>query len=506
MDRVAIYLRKSRADEELEKQVGHGETLAKHRKALLRYAKEHNHTITKIYEEIVSGESILHRPQMLQLLQDVEAGMYDAVLVMDFQRLGRGGMKDQGWILDTFKSSNTVIITPNKAYDLNNDADEQFGEFQAFMSRQELKMITKRMQGGRIRSLQEGNYIATSAPYGYEIEDLKHGRTLKENPEQSAIIRMIFDMYVNKDMGLEMISRELNSLGYKTQTGKPWYRSAITNIIKNPVYIGKLQWKKRDIRKSTTPGKKTDRTQRDKSEWIITDGKHEGIIDEATYYKAQEIIDAKYHAPYQVVNGPQNPLAGIIICGVCGNKMVRRPYTSGGAHIICTNPCGNKSSRFEHVEKKVLKALHDEILYRELNLKNNPKSKDDGIAIYEKQLEALEREIVTLDNQKLKLHDFLEQGVYNIETFIERSKNISDRIEAIKKNILTVKDRMEKENMKQDKSLALKQLKTAYNLYHKTKDVAKKNRLMKGILGEVKYLKRQDQKNEDFSIDLCPRL
>ena len=78
---------------------------------------------------------------MLELLKEVEDKTYTGVLVMDMQRLGRGDMKEQGVILETFKNSNTKIITPTKTYDLNNDFDEDFSEFEAFMSRKELKMI-----------------------------------------------------------------------------------------------------------------------------------------------------------------------------------------------------------------------------------------------------------------------------------------------------------------------------------------------------------------------------
>lgn len=138
MDRICIYLRKSRADEELEKSIGEHETLSKHKKALLKFAKDKNLNIVEIKEEIVSGESLFFRPKMLELLKEVEDKTYTGVLVMDMQRLGRGDMKEQGVILETFKNSNTKIITPVKTYDLNNDFDEDFSEFEAFMSRKEL--------------------------------------------------------------------------------------------------------------------------------------------------------------------------------------------------------------------------------------------------------------------------------------------------------------------------------------------------------------------------------
>ncbi|HLU86358.1 MAG TPA: recombinase family protein, partial [Taishania sp.] len=109
-------MRKSRADVEAEKR-GEGETLAKHKKALLELTKQKKLNVLKVYEEIASGESLVHRPEMMKLLQEVEKGLYEAVVCMDLDRLGRGNMKEQGIILETFRESGTKIITPRKTYD-----------------------------------------------------------------------------------------------------------------------------------------------------------------------------------------------------------------------------------------------------------------------------------------------------------------------------------------------------------------------------------------------------
>lgn len=82
MEQYCIYLRKSRKDEEAE-MMGAGETLARHEKQMLELAKYKNLIISKIYREIVSGDSIATRPVMQELLQDVEAGIWSGVLVME---------------------------------------------------------------------------------------------------------------------------------------------------------------------------------------------------------------------------------------------------------------------------------------------------------------------------------------------------------------------------------------------------------------------------------------
>ena len=129
--KTCIYLRKSRADEELEKKED-VDTLARHRSTLLEVAKNQDLNVIEIKEEIKTGDSIAKRPKMIKLLEEIEKNMYDAVLCMDIDRLGRGDMQDQGRIINTFKKTNTLIITPDKTYNLNNDLDEEMTEFKTF--------------------------------------------------------------------------------------------------------------------------------------------------------------------------------------------------------------------------------------------------------------------------------------------------------------------------------------------------------------------------------------
>ncbi len=178
---------------------------------------------------------------------------------MDMDRLGRGNMQEQGLILETFRNANTLIITPLKTYDLRNEMDETMSEFQAFFARHELKTITRRMQGGRKRSVQEGNYIATRPPYGYQIHKTDRERFLVPDPEQANIVRLIFDWYANgievngkrEKVGANKIALELNKF-CRTYTGGLWKSSSVLNIIKNPVYIGRIQWGRKEQKKSTT--------------------------------------------------------------------------------------------------------------------------------------------------------------------------------------------------------------------------------------------------------------
>lgn len=511
MERVVMYLRKSRADLEAEAR-GEGETLTKHKKALLKVAQQQKLNIIKIRQEIVSGESLMHRPEMLELLKEVEERKYDAVLVMDMDRLGRGNMREQGMILETFQQAKTKIITPRKTYDLSDEWDEEYSEFEAFMARKELKIITRRLQGGRLRSVEEGNYIATLPPFGYQIKELPDGRTLEPHPEQADVVRLIFQLYAEKGMGGNKVALELNRMGYKTYTGRDWAASSVLNILKNQVYIGKVIWKKKQIKKSATVGKSRDAKTRPRSEWIIVDGKHEPLVSKELFDKAQSIMKGKYHVPYQLESGTINPLAGLVICKKCGLRMSRRPYTKQSEHLICTNrQCDCRSTRLSLVEEKLLAALRDWLHAYEAKWEENkseePEENIDTLSLKKQALQQLRKQLDDFTLQKGKLHDFLERGIYDEETFLERSQLLANNIHEVTARIKETELELEEEKSRaQAQEKIIPQLKHVLSLYPKLDDPAKKNELLKSAIQKAEYKKEKHQKLDDFELVLFPRL
>lgn len=511
LEPACFYLRKSREDQEAEAR-GEGETLAKHKKALFKLAKEHGVNITKVFEEVVSGESIIHRPEMLSLLKEVEAGQWASVFCMDIDRLGRGKMQDQGLILETFKNSQTKIVTPRKVYDLNDEFDEEYTEFEAFMARKELKIITRRLQSGRLRSVSiDRNYIGARPPYGYLIEKNAQGRTLVPHPEQAPVIKLIFELYVKENMGSRKIAHELNRLGKKTYTGKPWEPSTVLFIIKNEVYVGRLQWRKKEEKKSQDPNKKDDVRTRPREEWIDVEGRHEPLVSKELFAQAQTILKGKYHVPYQIVNGITNPLAGLIKCEICGGSMILRPYIHQKyPHLMCYNSyCENKSSRFEYVEKRLIEELQSWLTdYQEQWGNYRPKEKSlKLINIKEKSLRNLQNELKELEQQKDNLHDLLERKIYDEDTYLDRSQKLSDKISNTKSSILKTERELEKE-IKQNKAQKniIPKVKTLLNKYDQISDPIIKNKILKSILEYATYKKEKWQKGDDFTLILYPRL
>lgn len=486
---VAIYLRKSRA-EELSDTVD--ETLKRHRETLLEFAVKNQLTVLKIYEEVISGESLYARPQMLRLLADVENADYDAVLCMDIDRLGRGAMSDQGVILETLKAANTKIITPRKTYDLNNEMDETYSEFETFMARQELKSIKRRMQRGIHKTIEDGGYIA-NAPYGYRKVTANKRPTLAINEDEAKFVRMMFTMYVNRDMGCQHIADAVNAMGARPHRADQFGRTSILKILRNPVYIGKVVWgQKSHIKKGSKNNQKHITLYNPKEKWTVADGIHPPIVDKKLFNWAQEISSGRYHPPANT-GMVKNPLAGLMYCKKCGAPMQRQVIRQGGAYLMCQKRGCTVSSSLPLVENAVLNALKSTLIRLELKGQSASECHTD---VNQEILNTIESECKTAQRQTEKLYDLLEQGIYDIDTFTARKKQLNDKIVKLRNTKISLYS-----NYKINYDNISNIMRNALDVYEAA-TAQEKNTLLKVLIDKIIYTKEKGAKPAQFTLEL----
>lgn len=484
----AIYLRKSKMDLELEAQ-GEEETLARHKKILLEIAARQGLNIGKIYQEVVSGESIQDRPEMQRLLSDVMDGQYRSVMVMEVQRLARGNTKDQGEVAEAFKYSSTKIVTPQKTYDPNNEYDEEYLEFGLYMSRREYTAINRRMGIGKIQSVKEGNYIGSLPPFGYDVvKRAKRDRTLVFN-EQSKYVKMMFDWHIDERLSASEIGARLRAMGVKTRTGKDeWNRGTIKDILSNHLYCGKIRWNKRKTKQeyNRTTGQRVKRRP-DSKDYIVVDGKHEGIISEERFELAQSFFGVRPPtAPTDLVN----PFAGVVFCKKCGkamqyHRMIGRPnvktkYVHASGYV-----CKVKPIAYDDFLALVVDALNDKI--NNFSVMLEAYSLDDKKSEYETLKAALESNLAKEKKKLNRLFDDFEdqenEELYTKDEFKERKLVISSKIKSLKVQIdaLVIPSSTEYESKISTFSELLETLKDP------NKRTSYKNMLIKSIIKRIEY-------------------
>lgn len=517
LENDCIYLRKSRADREAEAR-GEGETLARHEKILMDLAKRRGCHIGAIYREVVSGETISARPVMQQVLREVESGMWDGVLVVEVERLARGDSIDQGIVTRAFQYSDTKIITPIKVYDPNNEFDEEYFEFGLFMSRREYKTIKRRLNAGRISSVNEGKYCGSLPPYGYERVKLKEkGYTLRPIPQQAEVVKLIFNWYVHgidgERIGVAKITRRLNDMGIPALKNPHWSPASIQGILGNPVYIGKIRWNRRkNVRKVENNAVISTRPRSD--DYILVDGLHAPIISEELFQAAAKIREKNPPRPIGIANTIKNPLSGIIYCHKCGRIMVRRPYAKSKQEdtLMCPyTDCNNVSSRLSLVEKALLDGLADLIKDYKLNHSLQDRNGNDIIASKEAILKEKQAELEQLSAKKSRQYDLLEQGVYSTEIFLERSKETADQIYSCSFFIQELEKEIAHDcALLEQKNNFIPKCEHLLSNYWDW-DAATKNAVLKELIEKVDYYK--DTKNSfrkgdeiHFTLDIYPRI
>lgn len=487
---AGLYLRKSRMEEGLDTD----EVLARHQKALLDYAKEHGIHIIETYPEVVSGESLYARPQMLRLLQDVEDGRYGCVLCMDLDRLSRGRMKDQGIILDAFKDSDTLIVTPEKVYNLADEIDEEYAELKTFMSRREYKIINKRLRRGLQQSIEDGCYVA-NAPYGYKKLSVDRRPTLEIYEPEAKFVRMMFQLYV-QGYGCVSIARHINALGARPHRSAEFSRSSVAKILRNPTYVGKIVWnQKKHIKKGVKGSTKNITIYQPKGKWTITDGRHPPIIDKELFDQAQAILEKRY-IPAKNDGTIKSPLAGLVKCANCGANM-QRLVMKGEPYLLCTRPGCCSSTRLVLVEERVLEYLGRTLERLTLSPAGTPAGRDTSVI--ETSLEAVRKGLAATQRQKSRLYELLELGEYDIPTFRERMEAVRGKQAALERKEAETLRTLQDVKAADPAALAAK---IRYVLDHYfISDGAQKNALLHSVIQTVFYHKEKKTKPTAFYLD-----
>ena len=486
----AIYLRKSRADLDLEA-MGEGETLARHRTMLYDLAAKHGIHPDQIvvYEEVVSGESLSARPEAQRLLNDVYQKKYKGVLVVEIERLARGNTKDQGEVADAFQYSGTHIITPSKVYDPNNEFDQEYFEFGLFMSRREYKTIKRRMEAGRVQSFREGNYVGSARPYGYNIKRVhKKERILVINEEEAPVLQMIFDWWTKDRLTTGQIAKKLTEMQIPTKTGnKEWNRGSIGDILTNVHCTGNVRWNKRKTVKEYVDGKMVKRTRRTSvEEYEECPGKHEAIISREQFDLAQTLFTNS--VPVKLTTPITNPLAGLLVCCDCGKTMAHQSFKSRpGTAARFTHrdyiTCHKKSCPAPQLIDALVDALKTYIQDFEFKMKDNG-NQDERIR-HQALIDTMESELAKQERKRSKLFDSYEDGAYTKEEFIERKQVYNQTIDELKKQIQAAKDAQPEPVDYSEKIATLHQM---IEMIRSTEvDAKAKNDFLKRYIEVIKY-------------------
>ena len=455
-EEILKYSRKSRTDDPL---LTVEEILEKHEKILNEWCERNLGELipeNNSFKEIVSGETIQARPEFQKVLRLIENAKYKAVFCVEVQRLSRGDLEDAGRLIKLLRYTNTFVITPDMVFDLNDEYDRERFKRELERGNDYLEYYKKISMRGRIESVKSGYYIGSQAPYGYDRTTILDGRkkryTLKINERETDVVRMVFDMYVNENIGMYMIARKLNDLGYKPRKNGLWRDSTIKGILTNEHYIGKIRWNFRKIINTVENGEITKVRPRH-YEYLLFDGKHPAIISDELFQQAQEKMGKipRVKKDKQL----QNAFAGLLYCN-CGKAMAYRTYRNKDGkecalpRLLCHNQvyCKNQSVTYDEIVANVVETLKTHIADFEIKIKNDSENTQinhtNNIKRLETKLEELERKEL-LQWEKYS-EEAMPKAIFDKlnEKVLQEKENVTQAILDAKANAPTVDDYEEK--------------------------------------------------------------
>ena len=289
------------------------------------YADFNDYQIVGEYEDAgKSGKSIEGRASFCKMMEDIKSGKdgVSYVLVFKLSRFGRNAA-DVLSTLQVMQDFGVNLICVEDGIDSSKDAGKLMISVLSAVAEIERENIRVQTMEGRIQKAREGRWNGGFAPYGYRLTDGK----LEINEEEAPAIRMIFDQYVNTDLGINGVAKYLENHGVQKilrQNGSnPLFSaSTIKAILKNPVYCGKIAFGRRKTEKVKGTRNEYKLVQQDS--YLLVDGLHEGLVSEEVWQAAQVKIKAtaqKYELVGRAKTDRVHLLSNIVKCPVCGAGM-----------------------------------------------------------------------------------------------------------------------------------------------------------------------------------------
>mgnify|MGYP002625607348 FL=1 len=509
--RVVIYARKSKITHK-------GDSIANQEEYCKDYARLHLNLPEdyeyEVYEDEGKSGFYADRPDFQRMIHDVERKKIKAIVCYKLDRISRK-MSDLTNMIDFLNKYDCALLISSNNLNTKDSNSKMMIQMLGMIAEFERDIITERIQDNLEELAKDGRWMGGIPPTGYTTQRSKTGTGKSKNaftylvpiPEERALIEHIYDVFL-ETRAYNKTALRLNEEGYRTKMNANFTMLAVKDLISNPVYCiaddysynyffdsnCNMYGDKQEYdgfhgisvynRTTQTKEESDDSTflnpefsrytiKKEKDEWIVAVGKHEGFIPSTRWVAAQKLKDEiaeKYNRPHRATNAL---LAGIIYCPLCGRKLSvvseSNRYTHGKPRFkyACPGAVRKGICTYQAVRGVEL----DEYVVAQLN----SLKEDDNQYV----------KMIRSEAKKLKLGDKNEQDIATLKKEIDKLekdimiqvKNLKDVSDALKPYVQADMDNMAKEIADKKKQLQKldaieKQRSDQYNDLSKTLEIA----------------------------------
>ena len=388
-------------------------------KAIRDYARKNDMILPEEFifvDEGISGRKAAKRPEFMKMIgtAKIKPKQFDVILLWKFSRFARN--REDSIVYKSMLRKQCGIEVISISEQLGEDKTsiliealiEAMDEYYSINLAEEVRR-------GMTEKAQRGEVVSTP-PFGYDVKD----NVFVPNPETAPVVKMIFNKYLSGRGCLE-IAKELNTMGIRTKYGNKWENRGVEYVLRNVVYTGKLTW---TPVKSKTTEYKNEAT-------IITQGKHEPIIEQEIFDKVQKMIleKKKLFPKHSRQSSNEFMLKGFLKCSNCGGALVYALNDRVQCNRYSKGTCEvSHSASLIKLNASVINALKSDLETQNFNIYNiksaeEQKGSDITPMLIEKEKKKLER-----------IKEAYAAGIDTLEEYRSNKEKILKAIEELEKN------------------------------------------------------------------------
>lgn len=301
-----------------------------------KYCEENDFNVVGVYyDKAISGRSVEHRTQFLQMIDDAASKSFEYVVVWKLDRFARNRY-DSAIYKKTLSKYGVKVLSAKQNISDTNEGIFYESILEANDEYYSLNLSTNVKRGQR-QSTEKGLFVGGHCPYGYKIRKEPVGPRYESHAEidedTAPVVKLIFELY-SSGFSLTNITKELKKRGYSYYNGSDFKVSFVHNILRNRKYTGKFYFGENKV---------------------YNDNIYPPIISDELYDKAQEMLAYNRRWGTKKKAKIEYLLTGKCYCGECGTHMVGTcAYGGHGGIFYYYNCCAQykKHTCNKHSEKK----------------------------------------------------------------------------------------------------------------------------------------------------------
>lgn len=415
-------------------------------------------------DEGISGTSTKKRDSFLRMIQDAKDGVFDFIITKEISRFSRSTLDSIQYTQELLEHNVGVLFQNDNINTLDPDSEFRL-VVMAGVAQDEVRKLSERLKFGFRQAIKNGHVLGNDRLWGYD----KRGCVLTINEDEAQVVRRIFDLYANQQIGIRRISQILLDEGFASRQGNAFNVLTIRHILCNPKYKGWYCGSK----SQTVDYRSKRKVFLDESEWVMyPDPSVPAIVSEELWDRANALYKARSKQMQEHASGAdfhnRYPYSGKIICEAHGKSYHRQLYkTRNGSQEVwqcrvyrdrgragCASP-QLWTTDLNQIMAQIFEGLvqdKDAVVNAVMKLiESVPKEHDDR-----RERVHLEESIKTLEQKKDRLLEMSIAGAIHMAEFKKRNDGFNDQIQRLELQLAEIRQEEEKSKATQAQMQAVR--------------------------------------------------